>query len=158
MKKIIELFNEMIEKGIIEDFAIGGGIATFYYTEAYTTYDLDIFIHWSGISDEKIVDISPVFRYLEDAGGEWIGEFLRIGDIPLQVLVASDFEEEAIKKALEVDYSGLRVKIISPEYLIAMFLQSGREKDKIKIEMLNESEKVDESKLKKVMDKWNIQK
>lgn len=156
MKKIIELFNEMVEKGIIEDFAIGGGIATFYYTEAYTTYDLDIFIYWSGEPDKKIVDISPVFKYLENSGGEWDGEFIMIDDIPIQVIVADEMEKEAIRNAILVNYQDVKVKMITPEYLVAMFLNAGREKDRIKIEMLKKSGVIDNRKIERVITRWNI--
>ena len=36
--------------GVIEDYAIGGGIATIYYLEPYTTEDIDIFIPVASVS------------------------------------------------------------------------------------------------------------
>lgn len=34
--------NQLKEKGIIEDYAIGGGYAVIYHQVPYSTYDLDI--------------------------------------------------------------------------------------------------------------------
>jgi hypothetical protein len=38
-----------------------------------------------------------------------------------------------VKNAVEVEYEGVKTKVITPEYLIASFLKTSREKDKIKI-------------------------
>jgi hypothetical protein len=44
MEKVIELLNRMQADGVIENFAIGGGIAAIYYLEPYNTDDVDVFI------------------------------------------------------------------------------------------------------------------
>jgi hypothetical protein len=35
--------NQMVADGVIEDYAIGGATAAFFYIEPDTTYDVDIF-------------------------------------------------------------------------------------------------------------------
>lgn len=35
MKKILEILNNIRASGLIEDYAIAGGIATIYYIESY---------------------------------------------------------------------------------------------------------------------------
>jgi len=44
MEKVIEVLNRMQADGVIERFAIGGGIATIYYLEPYQTDDVDVFV------------------------------------------------------------------------------------------------------------------
>lgn len=49
MEKVIQVLNRMQADGVIEKFAIGGGIAAIYYLEAYLTDDIDVFISPVGI-------------------------------------------------------------------------------------------------------------
>ncbi len=50
MKETIKIINELKKKGLIENYAIGGGIAAIFYIEPILTYDLDVFI----IPSEKV--------------------------------------------------------------------------------------------------------
>ena len=40
MKKTPKVINELKERGLIDDYAIGGGIAALFYIEPFLTYDL----------------------------------------------------------------------------------------------------------------------
>lgn len=44
MEKTIQIINQLKEEKLILDYAIGGAIASIFYIEAATTFDLDIFI------------------------------------------------------------------------------------------------------------------
>jgi hypothetical protein len=44
VKEALRLANEMEAKGIIGKYARGGAIGTIYWTEAYATKDLDLFL------------------------------------------------------------------------------------------------------------------
>lgn len=44
MEKVIELLNRMQADGVIEKFAIGGGIAAIYYLEPHSTEGIDVFL------------------------------------------------------------------------------------------------------------------
>ena len=44
MEKVIQVLNRMQADGVIEKFAIGGGIAAIRYLEPYLTDDIDVFI------------------------------------------------------------------------------------------------------------------
>lgn len=51
MRETIKVINRMIKKGLFNDYAIGGGIATMFYIEPFLTYDIDIFNYRSRVSD-----------------------------------------------------------------------------------------------------------
>jgi len=53
MEKVIEVLNRMQADGVIEKFAIGGGIAAIYYLEPYQTDDIDVFI-WPVVVGERL--------------------------------------------------------------------------------------------------------
>lgn len=44
MVEALKTINTLKEKGLIKDYAIGGGYALNYYIEPILTFDLDIFI------------------------------------------------------------------------------------------------------------------
>ena len=41
---VFRVLNDMKSDGIIEDYAIGGGMAVLFYAEPTRTYDLDVFV------------------------------------------------------------------------------------------------------------------
>jgi hypothetical protein len=44
MEKVAVLLNEMVEQGIIADYAVFGAVAQMRYTEAVVTLDADILV------------------------------------------------------------------------------------------------------------------
>lgn|GEM_PF-2001120 len=59
-------------------------------------------------------------------------------------------------EAVEAEYEGIKTKVLTPEYLIALCLKAGREKDKRKIEMLLTQTKIDMGKLNEILNKYNL--
>jgi len=39
---VLRAANQLVSAGLIEDYAPGGALAATYYTEPFTTYDVDI--------------------------------------------------------------------------------------------------------------------
>ena len=68
MEKVIELLNRMQADGVIERFAVGGGIATIYYLEPYQTDDIDVFFLPVGLGDSGLVTLEPIYSYLANLG------------------------------------------------------------------------------------------
>jgi hypothetical protein len=46
MKKTLQILNSLAESGIINEYAIAGGMAQFYYIEPSVTYDLDLIVNF----------------------------------------------------------------------------------------------------------------
>ena len=158
MRNTLKIINELKKKKLIKDYAIGGGIAALFYIEPFLTYYLDIFVILPSkeINKKKLILLSPIFEYLASKGYSWRGEHVIIEGIPVQFIPADPLEEEAIKNAKEIKYEGIRTKIITPEYLIAIFLRAGRKKDLEKIERFFEEVEIDKVKLKKILIKFNL--
>ncbi|MBI4548699.1 MAG: hypothetical protein HY707_12005, partial [Ignavibacteriae bacterium] len=120
MKKTLKVINELREKNLIEDYAIGGGIATLFYTEPFLTYDLDVFMTLPRKMKEKnLISLSPIFDYLKKKGYSWKGEHIVIGGIPVQFIPVDALEEEAVRHAREMKYRGVTTRVLTPEYLMA---------------------------------------
>jgi len=157
MRRTIEIINELKRERLIKDYVIGGGIATIFYTEPILTYDLDVFIIPAEKKEEKnLIVLSPVFDYLEDKGYKWKGEHIIIEGVPVQFIPVDKLEEEAVRNAREIEYEGVKTKVMKPEYLTSLLLRAGRRKDIDKIERLLEQTKIDMKKLKDILHNYGL--
>lgn len=159
MEKALKVLDGLKTNGLIEDYAIGGGIATIFYIEAILTYDLDIFvIPIISNKDKKIIDFSHLYKYLTKLGYKWKGEHIIIEGIPVQFIPVDQLEEEAVRKAKSVVYKGVTTKVLTVEYLIAILIKVGRSKDIAKVSRLINEVKVDKKKLQAILNTFNLTK
>ena len=159
MKKTIEILNQLKKKGLIKDYAIGGGIAAIFYVEPILTYDLDVFIIISDtVKEQNLILLTPIYGYLEAKGYKWKGEHIIIEGIPVQFIPADELEKEAVNRAKTEEYEGVKTRVIAPEYLVALLLRAGRKKDKEKIEKLLEQTKINRRKLRVILHKYGLSK
>jgi hypothetical protein len=157
MKKVVEILNKIKEKGLVEDYAIGGGIAAIFYTEPVFTYDLDVFVIPNPESSTKIISFTPIYNYLESKGYLWKGGHILIEGMPVQFLPASgELEHDAVKNGKNITYGGIATRVFSPEYLIAIALKVGRRKDFEKIGRLVDEAKIDNNVLGKILKKYHL--
>ncbi len=155
MKNTIEIINELKKEKLISDYAIGGAIGALKWVEPFFTSDLDIFIISVG-ETEELINLSPIYEYLKGRECYWKGQWIIIGEIPVDFIPADALGKEAIENAKETEYEGIKTKVIIPEYLIALFLRVGRDKDIRKIKMLLEQAKIDAGGLDKILEKYGL--
>ncbi len=156
MKKTLAVINELKKQEIIEDYAIGGGIAAIYYIEPILTYDLDIFVILPQAKGKRVIDLSVLFNNLRQKGYSWKKEHLIIEGVPVQFIPADELETEAIGNAPNVDYEGTKTKVFSAEYLIAVLVKAGRTKDIEKVEKILKQSTVKYKKLKSILSKYKL--
>ena len=139
MEKALKIINEMLKNEVIRDYAIGGGIAALFYIEPILTYNLDIFF----IPKEERIDIlSDLYKYLKEKGYDSEKEYILIEGITVQFIpVYNNLVIESVEKSIESCYLNTATKVLRPEYLIAISLQTFRPKDIDRImKFLKESE------------------
>jgi len=157
VKNALKVLNELKEEGLIRDYAIGGAIAALRWTEPFFTQDLDIFIVLEKEADEKgLIILSPIYEYLKSKGYVWKGHWIIIEGVPVDMFPADSLEKEAVEQAQEAEYEEVRTKVIIPEYLIALFLRAGRDKDLRKIQMLLEQCEIDRERLEKILSQCGL--
>lgn len=157
MRQTLKVVNGLKDKGLINDYAIGGGIAALFYIEPFLTYDLDVFIISVERTDEKnLIVLSPIFDYLKSKGYSWKGEHIIIEGVPVKFIPADELEKEAVENAKVIEYEGIKAKVITPEYLTVILLRAGRKKDIEKIEKLLEQTDVDRTKLEEILNKFGL--
>lgn len=146
MERVIQVINRMQADGVIENYAIGGGIAAVYYLEPYQTDDLDIFIPVSAVAfgEAGLLSLEPIYSYLNSRGYAAVKEGVLIEDWLVQFIPAFEtVQDEALIHAREVTYGETTTNIFSPEYLAAELLRSGRLKDQVRVAALIESGNLD---------------
>lgn len=162
MKKTIKVLNQMVEDGIVSDYAIGGAIALSFYTEPQETADIDIFVHFHHETVTGFINMGPMWDYLtEKHGFSYEGEHINIHGFPVQFLSADELTGEAMKNAESVDVDGEQARVLTKEYLAAIMVNVGRPKDKVRLELLLELGEFDFDKFETILrdfgllDKWS---
>jgi len=148
----------MLEMGLIEQYAIGGGIAVLYYTEPVLTYDLDVFCLLP-VDKGELVTLSPIYKYLQKKGYREDGEHIIIEGIPVQMIPAyNEIIEEALNEAAEVQYQQIKTRIVRVEHLLAIMLQTYRPKDRERILLLLDETQIDMLYLEDVLKRHGLMK
>jgi hypothetical protein len=151
--------NAMKEAGVITEYAVAGGMAQAFWVEAMATYDLDVLVTLPQ-SDGIIVSLSAIYDWAKDRGFATGGEHVMIGDIPVQFLVSpGPLTDEAIEQAATLRFGGTDVRVVRPEYLIAMFLHgSARTRQRReRAAVLRDHAGVDESLLRELVQRFSLE-
>ena len=135
MIEALRTLNELKRKGVIKDYAIGGGYAVNYYLEPILTYDLDIFVL---MTTDK--EYSELYQYFRSRKYQIKNVYIILEGMPVQFLPSfiSPLIDEAIKQAKRIRVKGTPSKVLTVEYLIATLLMAFRPKDKMVIPHLLE--------------------
>lgn len=157
IKEAISVINQMQADGIIRHYAIGGAIGATFYLEPVSTMDLDIFITVDPQPGQFIISLQPVFDYLKARNAVQEGEYILIAGWPVQFLAAdSPLAEEALSEAVLSDVDGEPAWVLSPEYLAAIALRTGRAKDKNRLLEFIEQKALDLERFLKIVQKHNL--
>jgi len=115
--------NAMKGEGVIEDYAIAGAMAIVFWSEPVPTFDLDVLVALP-TAPGALVSLNAVYRWAEARGYPAAEEHIVIEGLPTQFLPSpTPLAGEAIAAARDVDYEGVVVRVVPPEYLIALYLQ-----------------------------------
>ena len=157
MKRALEVINSLEKEGVISRYAIGGAMASIFYTEPISTFDLDIFIHFTPTAS-GLISLVPLYEALAKRGYSGSGEHIDIEGIPVQFLPAyNTLVEEALEKAVDVVYATIPTRVLRVEYLMAIALQTGRPKDKGRLEMLRAQAATDTVLLKGMLKRYGLE-
>jgi hypothetical protein len=153
----IAAIDDMKRAGVIDEYAVGGAMALTFWSEPTTTYDLHVFVTFrsSGI----LLSLQPIYDWAAARRYACTNEHIEIEGLPVQVLPAPDaLAEEAVASAAELDYEGQPVRVIRPEYLVAMWPQesAGTAKRRLRAATLMEDVEMDRELLNDLMRRYNL--
>jgi hypothetical protein len=145
--------NELKKKGIVSDYAIGGGVAAYEYT-SLPTKDVDVFVIFSSPSRDLIL-MTPIYDYFTGLGCKWSKQWLMFEGYPVEFIPAdTGLEREAVENAVEKTYHNILVRMLSPEYLIAVSVNVGRDRDFLRVNAIMSNTVVDERLLEEILAKY----
>jgi hypothetical protein len=156
-KKVIGVLNEMQAEGVIQNYALGGAVGAAVYLEPFYTKDLDVFVALEG----TLIDLSAIYRYLTQRGFEAKGQWVVIGGWDVEFLPPySRLTEQALREANVIPWENTTVRVMRPEHLVAICLETGRIKDDERIARFIEQEAFDDGALTRfladhgMLEKW----
>jgi len=119
----LRALQELKRLGIIEDYAISDTMALVFWTEPIPTYDLDVLVFLAE-QETPIVSLGSIYQWAAARGYPVDGEHVIAEGLPVQFLPSHDeLADEAIEQAATLDYEGISVRVVRPEYLVALFLE-----------------------------------
>lgn len=122
---VYRALNALVKEKVVEKYAVCDGTAALFYdTETLRTYDIDVFvtIPQTGF----LIDLSQIYNWARGRGYGIDAEHLMIHNVPVQILVAgAGLELEALETANLLDYDGVPVPVVQPEYLILLYAKVG---------------------------------
>lgn len=117
--------NAMKSEGVLEDYAIAEAMAVLFWSEPVPTFDLDVLVFMPE-SKAPLVNLGPLYEWAQRHGHGVLEEHIEIQGVPVQFIPSPNaLADEAITTAATVDYGGVSVRVVRPEYLIALYLEPG---------------------------------
>ncbi len=151
MEATIRILNELEREGVIHRYAIGGAVGAIFYMEPFLTYDLDVFVVLPETAG-GLVTLTPIYEALRARGCEAEGECVMVAGMPVQFLPAHNaLLEEALAGARETRYDDVPVRVLQPEHLAAIMLQTGRAKDRQRFDTFLKEAPLDDESLREVL-------
>ena len=163
MRETLLYLRRMREDGVVGSYAVGGAMAAMFYIEPISTFDLDVFVMLPQTDGSVLVSLAPLYEHLRMAGFKERKECVIVGGIPVQFIPAyNSLTTEALADAVTMNYDGIEVPVFSAEHLVAIALQTGRSKDRVRVQSFIESGVLVLPKLMDILKrhglegKWNL--
>jgi hypothetical protein len=156
MEKTLQVLNRLERDGVIERYAIAGGMAAMFYLEPILTYDLDVFVFLPP-TPSRLISLSPIYASLRSAGfSEQRGHVVIHGNRVQFIPAYNELVEEAVKEAREISYGRTRTRVVQAEHLMAIMLQTGRPKDRVRIEQMMDQAEFNQGKLEGILERHGL--
>ena len=127
LQEIINILDDLADTNVINNWALCGGIAEQYYTNPPATKDIDFFV----TSDDKTImaGVRIANAFIAN-GAEYHKHMLNYKGIIVDIIIKDDdLHKKAVEKADIAIISGVELYVLTPDYLAAIAVQTGRDKD-----------------------------
>lgn len=157
MEKTLQVLNDLVQEGILSGYAIGGAMGATFYAEPVLTFDLDIFVVLPQTAS-GLLTLEPLYNALRARGYSEESECVSIEGIPVQFLPAhNNLIMEALNEAREVLYEQTPTRVMRAEHLLAIAIQTGRDKDRERVRLLRQQANLDGDYLKSILARHGLQ-
>jgi hypothetical protein len=157
MERTLQVLNDLVRGGVLSRYAIGGAMGATFYVEPVLTFDLDIFVTLPK-TVSGLLTLEPLYEALRNRGYIEEGECVSIEGIPVQFLPAhNELLVEAVAEAREFLYEQTPTRVLRAEHLVAIALQTGRDKDRDRVRLLREQAELDKDYLANVLRRYRLE-
>jgi hypothetical protein len=153
----VRAVSSLKDGALVDEYALGEAMAFTFWSEPTSTFDVDIFVLLK--SEGMLVSLEPIYRWARAKGYAEEAEHIVIAGVPVQIIPAHNpLTEEAVRTAVDLDYEGHPIRVIRPEYLVAMALEpSARTKKRLmRIAALLDEGNLDLELLRNVLERYNL--
>jgi hypothetical protein len=156
MEATLKVLNELEREGVFQRYAIGGAVGAIFYMEPFLTYDLDVFVLLPQTAG-GLLTLSPIYEELKRRGYAEDAECVEIEGMPVQFLPAyNPLLEEALAEARDTPYGGTTTRVLRPEHLAAIMVQTGRDKDRQRFSTFMQEATMDAKYLRSVLQRHQL--
>lgn len=157
IRQTLAAINRLEAAQVIDRWAVGGATGATFFLEPLVTEDVDIFVRMQPLPGQILVSLQPIYEALRAEGVEQVGEYLVIAGWPVQFLPpTSSLVEEALDQAIETKADDVPVRVLSAEHLAAIALQTGRAKDKARVQQFVEAGVLDQEKFEAILSRHDL--
>ena len=154
-KKVLEVLNDMQAAGAIQSYALAGAVGAAVYLEPFYTKDIDVFVALE--QKGALIDLSAIYGYLKGRGFETKGQWVVIGGWDVEFLPPySPLTERALREANVIPWNDIPVRVVRPEHLVAICLETGRMKDYERIVRFIEQKAFDTTPLQRILAEYGL--
>src|SRR5437867_4589402 len=127
-----------------------------FCVEPVLTFDLDVFVVLPQAGG-GLLTLAPLYEALRARGYREEKECVNIEGVPVQFLPAYNaLLEEALAEAQETLYESTPTRVLRAEHLLAIALQTGRDKDRERVRLLRDPAPLDMSRLSGVLARHGL--
>ncbi len=157
MQAVCDVLEQLVGEGTLRHYAISSATADFH-GEPLATRDVDVFVFIKSPPGSLLVTLEPLFSRLGEIGfTEFEKKSILIQGFPVQFRAASPgLETEAAESALVTEWGNYRIRVIRPEYLVAIALTMGRPKDRARLIYLVEQPDFDRQLLIDILSRHDL--
>lgn len=157
MEKTLQVLNALVSDGVLGSYAIGGAMGATFYVEPVLTFDLDVFVVLPQ-TPAGLLSLSSLYAALKERGHHADGECVLIEGVPVQFLPAFNaLLEEALEQAVEIRYEQTPARVLRAEHLIAICVQTGRDKDRQRVRTFIEEAEINGAVLTQILKKYGLE-
>lgn len=157
MEKTLQVLNALERDGLLVRYAIGGAMAATFYAEPVLTFDLDVFVVLPQTAG-GLLTLAPLYQALRAKGYTEEGECVNIAGIPVQFLPAyNDLLQEALAEAQQTVYGRTPTRVLRAEHLVAIAVQTGRDKDRERVRLLTQYARLDHKSLVAIIARYKLE-
>lgn len=157
IRETLATINRMEAAGVLDRWAVGGATGATFFLEPLVTEDVDIFVRMTPDPGQPFVSLEPIYEFLRAEGIPQEGEYLVIAGWPVQFLPpTSPLVEEALAEAIETEADGVPLRVFSAEHLAAIALETGRAKDKARVQQFLEAKSLDQARFETIVERHGL--